>query len=85
MLSAHFICKLHLPDPPLPHLLPKRLEDGVFVGSHDDPGIIEEKIIPNDFQEEISLRSDDAVDRLDTFMREAINVDILLVIDGRSS
>jgi hypothetical protein len=64
--------------------LTQRFEDGILVSSHDDPGIIEKEIISIDFQEDISLRSNDTIDRLDAFMGEPIDVDILLVVDGRS-
>jgi hypothetical protein len=64
--------------------LPKHFEDGIVVSAHDDPGTIEEEIIPSDFQYEISVRSDDTVDRLDTFMYQAIDVNMVLVIDRRS-
>jgi hypothetical protein len=76
--------ELHFPDPSILHLLGKSFEDGIFIGFHQNPDIVKEKILPDDFQEEVAFGSDKGVDSLETFLGQAVDEDIIGIINEGS-
>jgi hypothetical protein len=63
--------------------LPECLKHGIFISFHQDTDIVEKEIITNDFYEEIPFGLNDTIDYLETFLGEAIDDDILPIIEGR--
>jgi hypothetical protein len=64
--------------------LRKGLKNWILVGSHLNPDIVEEKIVPNDLEKKMALGLDRAVDHLETLLGEPIDKDVLAIIDGGS-
>jgi hypothetical protein len=74
--------KFKLADPPPSHLLEKGLQEGVFIRLHLESDIVEKEIVSNDLDEKLFFRLKDIVDDLETILSEAIDDEVLPVVEG---